>query len=88
VTPLVDPERAVRLARVVLSDVAIYAGDELRLGIEKDDLFDRLAPQLQQAADYYFRRVDASVPDRERIFNHAVVDVLVCRHGRRASGAW
>ena len=87
-TPLVDPERAVRLARVVLSDVAIYAGDELRLGIEKDDLFDRLAPQLEQAADYYFRRVDPSVADRERIFNHAVVDVLVCRHGRRASGAW
>ena len=83
-----DPERAARLARVVLSDVAIYAGDELRLGIEKDDLFERLAPQLEQAADFYFRRVDASVPDRERIFNHAVVDVLVCRHGRRASAVW
>lgn len=83
-----EPARAARLARVLISDVAVYAGEDLRIGIEKDDLFERLGPQLRQAAAYYFFHVDDCVPGRERIFNHAVVDVLVCRHGGRASPAW
>jgi hypothetical protein len=82
---IASPERAARLARVLMSDVAVYAGEDLRLGIEKDDLFDRLGPQLRQAAAYFFHHVDSALPDRERIFNHAVVDVLVCRHGGRAT---
>jgi hypothetical protein len=83
-----EPARARRLARVLMSDVALYAGEDLRIGIEKDDLFDRLGPQLRQVAAYFFHHVDPSLPDRERIFNHAVVDVLVCRNGGRASPAW
>jgi hypothetical protein len=85
---ITEPARAARLARVLLSDVAIYAGEDLRIGIEKDDLFERLGPQLRQAAAYYFFHVDESVAERERLFNHAVVDVLVCRHGGRASPVW
>ena len=42
--PVVTPERARRLARVLISDVAAYAGDQVRIGLEKDDLFERLAP--------------------------------------------
>jgi hypothetical protein len=85
---ITESARAQRFARVLLSDVAIYAGEDLRIGIEKDDLFERLGPQLRQVAAYYFFHVDDSVRDREKIFNHAVVDVLVCRHGGRASPAW
>jgi hypothetical protein len=85
---IASPERAARLARVLMSDVAVYAGEDLRIGIEKDDLFDRLGPQLRQAAAYFFYHVDVALPDRERIFNHAVVDVLVCRHGGRATPIW
>jgi hypothetical protein len=83
-----EPELAARLARVLMSDVAVYAGEDLRIGIEKDDLFERLGPQLRQVAAYFFFHVDPALPERERIFNHAVVDVLVCRHGGRASPAW
>ena len=85
---ITEPARAARLARVLMSDLAVYAGEDLRIGIEKDDLFERLGPQLRQVAAYFFYHVDAALPDRERIFNHAVVDVLVCRHGGRASPAW
>jgi hypothetical protein len=85
---ITEAARAARLARVLLSDVAVYAGEDLRIGIEKDDLFERLGPQLRQVAAYYFFHVDESVREREKIFNHAVVDVLVCRHGGRASPAW
>lgn len=83
-----DPERAARLARVMMSDLAAYWGDDLRIGLEKDDLFERLAPQLEQAAVFYFSRVDPALDVRERLFNHAVVDVLVRRNGRRAHSFW
>ena len=39
---LKDPERARRLARVLVSDIVAYAGDEVRIGLEKDDLFDKM----------------------------------------------
>ena len=40
--PVVTAARARRLARVLVSDVAAYAGDQVRIGLEKDDLFERL----------------------------------------------
>ncbi len=87
-SPIRDPDRAARLARVLMSDLAVYAHDELRIGLEKDDLFDRLGPELEQAAIYYFSHVDPDLAGRERLFNHAVVDVLVRRHGGRATASW
>ncbi|MCP4006171.1 MAG: hypothetical protein GY725_18460 [bacterium] len=72
-----NPRRARRFARVIFSDVAFYAGEQLRIGIEKDDLLDRLAPELEQARMYYDHNVDSSLPDKQRIFNHALVDVLI-----------
>ncbi|HTO68667.1 MAG TPA: hypothetical protein VMR31_02310 [Myxococcota bacterium] len=71
------PERARRLARVLISDVAAYAGDQVRIGLEKDDLFDRLARDIEQARTFYLHHVDAGVPGRARLFDFAVVDVLV-----------
>ena len=43
-----DVERARRLARVLLSDVVAYAGEQVRIGLEKDDLFERLRPFIAQ----------------------------------------
>ena len=83
-----DPERARRLARVLFSDVNAYAGDEVRIGLEKDDLFDRLHSELERAWDYYARHVDPELPGRERIFNHALVDVLIFRNRRVRTHIW
>ncbi len=83
-----DPRRARRLARVIFSDISVYAGEQLRIGIEKDDLLDRLAPQIEQARVFYEYNVDASLLDRERIFNHALVDVLVYAHRGIPSHIW
>jgi hypothetical protein len=80
-----DAAGARRLARVLMSDLAAYAGEELRIGLEKDDLFERLAPQLQQAWVFYSHRVDPGLAERERIFNHAVVDGLVYANRRVAT---
>jgi hypothetical protein len=81
-------ERARRLARVLVSDVAAYAGDQVRIGLEKDDLFERLEAEIAQARTYYLWRVDEAVTERARLFDFALVDVLVYGHRRVQTHIW
>ncbi len=80
-----EVRRARRLARVLCSDLVVYGGDQIRMGLEKDDLFDRLAREIEQARVFYRHRVDESLG---RIFEWALVDVLVYAHRRVATHIW
>jgi len=86
--PVDTSERARRLARVLISDVAAYAGDQVRIGLEKDDLFDRLGPEIARARVFYLHHVDASVAERAKLFEFALVDVLVYGHRRVQTHIW
>lgn len=83
-----DPVRARRMARVLFSDIAVYAGDQLRIGLEKDDLFNRLRSEIERARVFYQQNVDPSMPDAERIFNFALVDVLIAGSRKVSSHIW
>ena len=83
-----EPELARRLARVLFSDLVAYAGDEIRLGIEKDDLFDRLGADIEQARVFFSQHVGPEVADAEKIFAHALVDVLIGGQRRVHSHIW
>jgi hypothetical protein len=85
---ITDPRRARRMARVLISDIAAYTGDQVRIGLEKDDLFDRLKTEIDRARVFYSSEVDPSLPDRDRIFDHALVDVLVYGHRRVPTHIW
>lgn len=78
--PIRDRVRAERLARVLISDLVAEWGEEIRTGLEKDDLFKRLGPQLERARVFYRARVDASITERERLFDFAIVDVMLARN--------
>ncbi|MBW2279935.1 MAG: hypothetical protein JRG76_03650 [Deltaproteobacteria bacterium] len=87
--PLIsDPHRARRLARVLCQDVALSTGDQVRLGLEKDDLFDRVGRDIEQALVFYRHRVDPALADAQRIFEWAVVDMLVYAHRRVGTHIW
>lgn len=86
--PIREPWRARRLARVLCSDIVAYAGDQLRLGLEKDDLFERLGPEIERARGYYARQVDPALPDALRIFDFALVDVLIYGSRRVPTHIW
>jgi hypothetical protein len=86
--PVTTPERARRLARVLVSDVAAYAGDQVRIGLEKDDLFERLASDIGRARVFFLHHVDACVAERARLFDHALVDVLVYGNRRVQTHIW
>ncbi len=83
-----DPERARRIARVLISDIVAYAGDQVRIGLEKDDLFDRLAWELEQARVWYLQRIDPELADAERILDWAIVDVLVAGSRKVQTHIW
>ena len=85
---VVDPVRARRVARVLISDIVAYAGEDVRLGLEKDDIFSRLAPDLDRARAYYAEHVDSQLEQADRIFNHAIVDVLIFANRRVQTSIW
>ena len=81
---ITDPQRAERLARAVLSDVMLYNTERVRAGIEADDLFDRLRPELDEARAFFEQRVDPEVAAKSNAFDRALVDVLVFRSGQHS----
>jgi hypothetical protein len=83
-----DPARASRLARAILSDVMLYNADKVRAGIESDDVFERLRPELEEARAFYEERVDPDVAARTNAWGRALVDVLVYRSGWVRSRIW
>lgn len=85
---IADPERAARLARAILSDVALYNPDAVRLGIEHDDVFERLGSQLEEAHRYFESRVDEGLAHKSNAWGRALVDVLVYRQGHVRSRIW
>jgi hypothetical protein len=88
VSPLDEPERVARLARAILSDVMLYHEEQVRQGIEADDLFERLRPELEEAKVYFESRVEADVARECNAWNRALVDVLVFRSRHVRSRIW
>ena len=85
---LSEPARVARLARAILSDVMSYHAQEVQRGIEADDLFERLAPELEEAQLYFESRVEGDVARAHNIWNCALVDVLVFRSRHVRSRIW
>jgi len=83
-----EPERALRLARAILSDVMLYNPGKVRLGIEHDDLFQRLRAELEEGRVYFESRVSLDVARKSNAWGRALVDVLVFRSAAVPSRIW
>ena len=83
-----DPERAIRLARAIVSDVMAYHPDRVRRGIQGDDVFERLHEELEEAREYFESRVTATVATKSNAWGRALVDVLVYRSSHVTSRIW
>jgi hypothetical protein len=83
-----EPELALRLARAILSDVMAYHTERVRQGIEADDLFERLRPELEEARLYFESRVAPEIARSSNAWNRALVDVLVFRSRHVRSRIW
>lgn len=83
-----DPDVARRIARAVVSDIALYNAKKVEEGIGNDTLFDLLREEIEEGRTYYLSRVDPEIARSTNFFNFALVDVLVKPTGRIPSKAW
>lgn len=82
-----NPEHAKRLARAIISDVAIYNREKVEQGIKNDSIFDLLEVELDEGRQHFISRVSSEVA-ASNIFDLAIVDVLIKRAGKIDSPIW
>ena len=82
-----NPDHAKRLARTIISDIALYNTEKVESGIKNDNIFDVLQEELEEGRQHFFSRVAPELKP-EAIFDIAVVDVLIKRAGKIESDIW
>jgi len=80
-------DQARRLARAIISDVALYNKEKVEQGIKDDNIFEVLQDQLTEGREHFQSRVSKELAD-SNIFDLAVVDVLIKRAGKIESTIW
>lgn len=60
-------EKAKRLARIIVSDIALYNQDRVEEGVRNGTFFTLLADEIGEGRKLFNERVAAEVPQRERI---------------------
>lgn len=80
-------EQASRLARAIISDVAIYNPEKVESGIKNDNIFDLLADELEEGRQHFYSRVAPEL-DPNRIYDLTLVDILIKRAGKIESDIW
>lgn len=82
-----NPDLAKRLARAILSDVAMYNKEKVEQGIKNDTIFDLLQEELEEGRQHFLTRVSMEL-NPDIIYETAVVDVLIKRAGKIESSIW
>ena len=86
---LIDtPEKAMRLARAIASDISLYNEEKVREGIENDTFFDAIAGELEEGRELYRSRVAPELLDSHNFFERAVVDIIIRSKGHIRSKLW
>lgn len=86
---LVDnPNLAFRLARAIVSDIALYNQEKVRDGIKNDSLFELLKDELAEGREHFYGRVSPDLQERDHLFDRAIVDVMIKQAGKIESPIW
>lgn len=84
---ITNKEQAARLARAVVSDVAIYNQEKVEKGIKNDNIFDILNEEIEEGRQHFYSRVAPEL-NPEQIFDLTLVDILIKRAGKIESTIW
>jgi hypothetical protein len=86
--PLIETEEAARrLARAIASDLSLYNEEKIVQGIQKDDLFEAIAEEIEEGRALFKSRVS---PDlyQKNFYDRAIVDILIKSKGHVKSALW
>ena len=82
------PEKAMRLARAIASDISLYNEDKIKEGIENDTFFDAIAGELEEGRALYKSRVAPELYESTNFYDRAVVDIIIRSKGHIRSKLW
>jgi hypothetical protein len=80
-------EAARRLARAIASDISLYNEEKVVQGIEKDNLIDLMAEELEEGRALFRSRVTPEL-FAKNFYDRAVIDVLVRSKAHIESKMW
>lgn len=83
-----NPQIAFRLARAIVSDIALYNQGKVKEGIEKDNIFDLMDDELQEGREHFLARISPELADPDLLFDRAIVDVMIKQAGKIKSFIW
>lgn len=83
-----NPDLAFRLARAIVSDIALYNQDKVSEGIKSDNIFDLMDEELEEGRVHFYSRVSPDMHNREHLFERAIVDVMIKQAGKIESKIW
>jgi hypothetical protein len=81
-------EAAMRLARAIASDIALYNEGKIIEGIENDNLFDVINGEIEEGRHLYKSRVSSQLFETTNFYERAIVDVLVKGKAHIKSKIW
>jgi hypothetical protein len=82
-----NPDQAKRLARAIVSDVALYNKEKVEEGIRNDNIFELMQEELEEGRQHFLSRVAPEL-NPAAIYDIALVDVLIKRAGKIESDIW
>ncbi len=83
-----NPDLAFRLARAIVSDIALYNQEKVKDGIKNDNIFEVLNEELKEGREHFYTRVAPSIAERDHLYDRAIVDVLIKQAGKIESPIW
>lgn len=86
--PIDTPERAIRLARTIASDISLYNEEKIVRGLTEDKLFTELADEIEEGRELYRARVAGELYERTNFFDRAIVDIIIKSKGHVKSKIW
>jgi len=83
-----SPDGAKRLARTIASDISLYNEAKVLEAIRNDNLFDALAPEIEEGLQLYRSRVSPEILARTNFYHRAIIDILLRNKGNVQSNMW
>jgi hypothetical protein len=83
-----DPEKAMRLARAIASDISLYNEEKIVEGITNDTFFDAITAELEEGRELYKSRVSPELHGRTNFYDRAVVDIILRSKAHIKSKVW
>lgn len=83
-----SPEGAQRLARTIASDISLYNEAKILQAIRDDNLFEALAPEIEEGLQLYRSRVSPELLARTNFYHRALIDIILRNKGSVQSKMW